>query len=200
MPTPRKWKSDAERFWSRVDKSAGTEGCWPYRGTDDPRGYVRIMIRRRRVGVHVFSYVLANGHLPEGKIVCHKCDNPPCVNPDHLFAGTHKDNTQDMMAKGRHVSGPSIHPERMARGDRHGQRLHPERVARGERCGAAVLNADAIRVVRRLGVARSLIPLKSRPSLKPVADGLGVSVTTLYNILSGRTWRHVPKEEAIREL
>lgn len=194
MPTPRKWVSDEERFWSRVDKSAGPEGCWPYQGKDDKRGYVRIMIKRKRVGVHVLSFTIANGKVPEGQIVCHHCDNPPCVNPKHLFAGTYKDNTQDMMAKGRHVSGPTLHPERMPRGTRHGSHLHPERVARGERCGASVLTADAIRAVRRIGIARSLIPLRDRPSLKPVADGLGVSVTTLYNILSGRTWKHVAEE------
>lgn len=97
-----------ERFWSKVDK---TESCWIWKGnTSGPkrngklryaRGYFSIGRTKKHVGATRFSFELANGPIPKGLFVCHKCDNSLCVRPDHLFLGTPQANTNDMIAKGR---------------------------------------------------------------------------------------------------
>lgn len=92
-----------ERFWRKVDKSAGPEGCWPWTGSRHGFGYGFVSAGGKRRGAHRVSWELANGPIPDGLSVCHRCDNPPCVNPAHLFLGTVGDNTRDMMAKGRAI-------------------------------------------------------------------------------------------------
>lgn len=78
-------------------------GCWEWRGMRNHDGYGQVWVRalQRNVGAHRISFEQHKGPIPEGLLICHTCDNPPCINPDHLFAGTHKDNTADMMRKGR---------------------------------------------------------------------------------------------------
>jgi len=100
------------RFWELVNK---TDGCWLWSGTTNLDGYGRFKITTNKlVGAHRFSYSLANGLIPSGKCVCHTCDNPRCVNPSHLFLGSHSDNMQDMYRKRRHNNGksPQCHPRR----------------------------------------------------------------------------------------
>jgi hypothetical protein len=91
----------AERFWEKVDKSGE---CWTWRPVTGrhPFGYGMFTPQHgQRVTSHRFSWQLAHGPIPSGLFVLHKCDNPPCVRPDHLFLGTHKDNMADMKAKKR---------------------------------------------------------------------------------------------------
>lgn len=93
----------AVRFWSRV-AIAGRDDCWEWKGYTTPYGYGQIGDGQRVLSTHRTSWELSVGPIPDGAVVCHKCDNPPCVNPDHLFIGTHQDNCDDKMRKGRHVT------------------------------------------------------------------------------------------------
>lgn len=97
---------DAKKFWSYVDKSDKL-GCWRWRGGISGDGYGSCLIGGKRLGAHRASYLIAHGDVPMGLCVCHHCDNPKCVRPDHLFIGTYKDNMQDAVNKGRFV-GTSI--------------------------------------------------------------------------------------------
>lgn len=89
-----------ERFWRRVMKPE-SDGCWTWTGSTAGYGYGRVFVDGRQQSAHRVAWELTNGPIPEGLIVCHKCDNPPCVRPLHLFLGTHKDNSQDMVRKQR---------------------------------------------------------------------------------------------------
>lgn len=76
-------------------------GCLNYRGWINTNGYGRIRIGKKSCGAHRVAYEVFIGPIPEGMLVCHKCDNRRCIEPTHLFLGTHADNTQDMLQKGR---------------------------------------------------------------------------------------------------
>lgn len=82
------------------------KGCWVWQGsTGGTSRYGQIKAFGKFVLTHRLSYELYFGEIPKGKVICHKCDNPLCINPDHLFCGTMKDNYQDMVDKGRRVIG-----------------------------------------------------------------------------------------------
>jgi hypothetical protein len=122
-------------------------GCWEWQRYRNEHGYGRMW--RPKVYAHRASFEAFVGPIPSGLSVLHRCDNPPCCNPEHLFLGTRADNMRDMCAKGRCAlqRNPRLlarcgdehwshkKPECVARGDRNGARAHPERLARGDRHG-----------------------------------------------------------------
>lgn len=92
------------RLWAKVNKSA-PNGCWEWNGARDPNGYGRIQVMKDgKWGArltHRTAYELLKGPIPDDLHLCHRCDNPPCCNPDHLFPGTPLDNITDAKLKGR---------------------------------------------------------------------------------------------------
>jgi hypothetical protein len=91
--------SIAEMFWANVVRSGPNE-CWLWIGTNAGRGYGRLRWKQNRIATHV-ALELAGRPPRSGQMVCHTCDNPPCVNPAHLYAGSAGDNTRDMVTRGR---------------------------------------------------------------------------------------------------
>lgn len=164
-PTPL-----AERFWIRVAKS---DGCWTWTGFRDSRGYggisETINKRRRFIGAHRAAWELTHGPIPEGMHVCHRCDNPPCVNPEHLFLGTPADNIRDMVSKGR-----------QARGAAFAGRIAPS----GEQHHNARLREADVAEIRRLAAAGW--------RQKDIASGLGFSTKVVNDVVLRKSWRHVP--------
>jgi hypothetical protein len=97
------WKSlDEKRFFWNIDWPEDFDDCWIW-PQNTKSGYGMFGVGGRKVYAHRYAYQIMNGPIPPGMFVCHKCDNPPCVNPDHLFVGTPKDNVMDMYAKGRSI-------------------------------------------------------------------------------------------------
>lgn len=88
----------SERLMSKVDKSSG---CWNWTAGKDSYGYGQMRVNGRKRLVHRISYEENTGPIPPRLCVLHRCDNPACINPEHLFLGTHRENMDDMLAKGR---------------------------------------------------------------------------------------------------
>lgn len=86
-------------FMNRYDFSLDPfKGCWIIMNrAPDSSGYITLSVNGKTERAHRFVYRIIHKEIPEGKIICHRCDNKLCVNPDHLYAGTRKDNTQDML-------------------------------------------------------------------------------------------------------
>lgn len=116
-----------QRFWGKVLK---TDGCWLWMAGKDQDGYGKFSVGPRSIArpklAHRIAWELTNGEVSESIFVLHRCDNPSCVRPDHLFLGTHQDNMDDMVAKGRGSigtrNGKYTKPERTPRGEQHWKR------------------------------------------------------------------------------
>jgi predicted DNA-binding protein (UPF0251 family) len=93
-----------QRFWSKV-KVGGPDECWDWQRSKNPDGYGMFLLRRRCVRAHRAAYELHYGVIPNGMVVCHRCDRPACCNPAHLFLGTQVENIADMVRKGRQQRG-----------------------------------------------------------------------------------------------
>lgn len=154
----------ADRFWARVAKD-GPNGCWRWLGSRNGDGRPTIGAGgktgrgAKTLRPHRVSWELVNGPIPDGLVVCHKCDNPPCTNPDHLFLGTQGDNMRDCFAKGRR----GIYPRA------------------GENNGNAKLTWEEVREIRSLYV-------RGQISQTTIANRFNVPQTTISGIISGRKW------------
>lgn len=163
-------RSLEDRFQALVAVSQ-PDHCWLWNGPRDKNGYGRISAagtKQPTLRAHRVAWELKNGAIPAGLLVLHRCDNPPCVNPAHLFLGTTADNNADMMKKGRHVSGPALDPSKMARGSAH---------------GLAKLTEDAVRYIREAaehGAPATILCLR-----------FGVSPDAVRRVITRKTWRHV---------
>ena len=160
----------ADRLGDKVDKSGGPAACWPWSGWKSRKGYGQISTGRRtdpRVYVHRLAWELANGPVPDGLFVLHRCDNPPCCNPGHLFLGTIADNNRDMTMKGRH--GAVVRPERLPRGVGHGN---------------AKLTDDDVRAIRAAWARGGL-------RQRDIAELYGVDQQVVWSVVHRRTWAHV---------
>ena len=145
----RTWRNDTAdkvRFWNKVNQAE--EGCWLWQGMLLTQGYGCFKIAGKMLKAHRIAYTYAYGSIPEDLVICHTCDSPRCVKPVHLFAGTHKDNSADMMAKGRGYANNPARKKRTVPLERHGSQLHPE-MRRGERNGRAVLSPQQVEDIRR---------------------------------------------------
>lgn len=111
-------RTTTERVIANLPAVLG-DGCWEWCGSRVGAGYGRLIVEGQAIGAHRLAYEVFVGPIPDGLWVLHHCDNPPCVNPDHLFLGTALDNTRDMLAKGRGILGrtfPGQHRTRCVHG------------------------------------------------------------------------------------
>ena len=165
----------AERFWTHVNKAgpevrAGLGSCWTWTGSINQRrgGYGLTHDERRRTRyAHRVAFELATGLSPGGLFVCHRCDNPPCCNPAHLFLGTQAENSQDMVAKGRasRVGFP---------GSRNGR--------------ARMTESDAKAAI----AARA-----AGESVRDIAARHGVCASAIYHLTNGRNWKCLRGDAAV---
>lgn len=109
--------SDEERFWHYVDRSGD---CWAWKGAVFGQGrYGAFWVGGKTIGAHIYSARLAGLEVRPGEFVCHACDNPACVRPNHLFIGEPRDNTKDMLTKsrGRWPRGDAHHLSKLTEAD-----------------------------------------------------------------------------------
>ena len=97
--------SCSERFWEKVDMSVGAGSCWLWTASRLKKGYGQFHCEGTTRRANVVAKELATGEAANGRLACHSCDNPPCCNPDHIFWGDPKSNSEDMVAKGRSMQG-----------------------------------------------------------------------------------------------
>lgn len=147
-------------FWNKVQK---TDDCWIWAGARNKDGYGSARAGSRTVGAHRLAWLLAYGSSPGSLCVCHKCDNPSCVRPDHLFLGTIKDNNTDRSMKGRTRT-----------------RWTPERRQPADRNPNSKLSTAAIQDIRQRRIKGE--------RLAALAQAFGVDQSTISKVCRGETW------------
>jgi hypothetical protein len=177
------------RFWSRVDRSGGPDACWPWQGSFGTAGYGQFRLPDANISAHRMAYTLTYGPIPADRPhVLHTCDNRPCCNPAHLFAGTALDNMRDKVAKGRQArdqqQGTHTQPETVRHGDEHYTRQHPELVRRGEAATKAKLTEGQVVAIRERHAAGVKTGILARE--------YGIAPTNIRKIVRRENWAHVP--------
>lgn len=161
-----RFKPTEQRFWEKVDVCDDDE-CWEWTAAKARMGYGNFALRHGvLIPAHRLSWILAHGMIPEGLWVLHRCDNPPCVNPAHLFVGTRQDNLDDMVAKRRHWAHKG------------------ESITKGERNGRAKLTDAQVREIRDRYAAGGV----SQPQL---GREFGVTHAIIGNVVRRESWVHV---------
>ena len=200
----------ADRFMHFVLPEPNS-GCWLWIGSLDRKGYggLRVAGELKRA-THV-SLALSGRPIPPGMCVLHRCDTPACVNPDHLFVGTFKDNTQDMIGKGRNSPPPKTKPGQgvkpiCLRGHARaitssGRRICLEcgrlkKAAQRAQFVAAGLRCDGVPRNSKIKLSEADIPVIRRrlaagETPTSIASGYGVTPTSIGHIRHGKTWRYV---------
>lgn len=158
----------AQRFEEKCIPEPNT-GCHLWIGAVNSHGYGKIVVDGGVRASHRISYELSHGPIPTDMEVCHRCDNPCCVNPAHLFLGTHADNMGDCVNKGRFARPPQ--PSTECR-------------ARGERQGSAKLTASQV------GQILDLLDAGERQVV--IAARFGVGQAEISRIKRGTKWAHIP--------
>lgn len=187
-------EKDKDRFWAKVDISAGADACWPWLACTF-QGYGRFQHAHRAHAAHRIAYGLTYEPISKGLNGCHKCDNPICCNPSHIFIGTQADNIADRHSKGRDAkgdrNGSRTRPDRVPRGENHPRRKNPELFNpppppnwHGEEVGTSILTNDQVIEIRRL---RS-----SGYRHKEIAAMFGVSWHTVKSVANRNSWKHLP--------
>lgn len=191
MATSQYTTNDVERFWSKVDKSAGDDGCWLWTKRCAKAGYGQFWLNGKTVLAHRTAWLFTNGEIPNRLQVLHNCpdgDNPSCVNPAHLWLGTHQDNHDDCTRKGRRPygerNGNFTHPERIARGAKHWSHTHPEKIRRGEDHRWTKFTEKQVRDIRERYAQGGI-------SLGKLAREYHTGKSTIYHMVLGETWKHV---------
>lgn len=152
-----------ERFWHHVSPGAPEE-CWLWRGATMRNGYGQMSVGAHTPGAHRVSWEIHFGPIPDGMFVCHRCDTRNCVNPHHLFLGTHSDNMRDMAEKGRATQRPIP--------------------LRGEDSPHAKFKNQDILLIREMA-AQGIVQ-------RVIAEQFGTSQQVIANIVNRRRWAHVP--------
>lgn len=163
------------QFWEKVDKQSG-DSCWLWRAFRNPLGYGMFGVKRDVRLAHRIMYELVYGAIPDGMCVLHRCDNPSCVNPSHLYLGSRFDNNRDKMSRGR-----AYRPT----GDKNPSRSHPETQVRGEASPNAKLTSASVKQIRTMYAT-------GRYRLKDIAAQFGVSFSAIDRVVRRQTWKHVP--------
>ena len=168
-------QKDTDRFWGKIDKQVSNtfynnQRCWEWNERTDSSGYGVIRISRRLYLAHRLSWILKYGELSDSACVLHRCDNRKCVNPDHLFLRTRKDNVLDMVSKGRNI--PPF-------GERNGRHTHPETTARGEKSGMSKLSDAQVLEIR----SRYAYHGRGGEDAKTLSKIFGVAISTICRIV-----------------
>lgn len=168
-------KTMEERFWEKVKKG---DGCWIWSSFHNEYGYGQLRFRGRMRGAHRASWEINCGPIPDGLFVLHKCDNPGCVNPNHLFLGTNQDNLRDASNKGR-LWGQH-NPKKCAKNLGKWKGVG----AKGSKHHHAKLTEYQVIEMRKEYATMTI-------SLAALGHKYGVHESTAWDVVSGRRWKHV---------